>query len=72
MVRLLNIIKAQEGEGEPKPKKQIKNLNELMYVNINLNGKRAKAMIDLVASHNFNSKEKATRPDLDSRKALSK
>ena len=54
-IRLLNALKGQ-GAAEAKPPSK-----ELMYVDIQVNGKPTRALVDTGATHNFVSGEEARR-----------
>lgn len=51
-LRLLNVVKKQPAS----PKRATKGL---MYVDMNINGQQARALVDTGATHNFISEEKA-------------
>lgn len=54
-LRLLNALKGSE-VNEPRPHQK-----ELMFVNIQLKGKRTQALVDTRATHNFIAEEEAKR-----------
>nr|CAD1838443.1 unnamed protein product [Ananas comosus var. bracteatus] len=59
-LRLLNALKGQVGEKKTPLPKESKH-NELMYVDIKLNGKTTRAMVDTGATHNFIATGEAER-----------
>nr|CAD1824721.1 unnamed protein product [Ananas comosus var. bracteatus] len=60
-LRLLNALKGQVGEKEKTPLPKESKHSELMYVDIKLNGKTTRAMVDTGATHNFIATGEAER-----------
>nr|CAD1837714.1 unnamed protein product [Ananas comosus var. bracteatus] len=60
-LRLLNALKGQVGEREKTPLPKESKHSELMYVDIKLNGKTTRAMVDTGATHNFITTGEAER-----------
>nr|CAD1831595.1 unnamed protein product [Ananas comosus var. bracteatus] len=60
-LRLLNALKGQVGEKEKTPLPKDSKHSELMYVDIKLNGKTTRAMVDTGATHNFIATGEAER-----------
>ena len=60
-MQLLNALKIKQAKKQPQSK-------GLMYVEVNINGMSAKAMIDIGVTHNFVSKEEARRLKLQTSK----
>nr|CAD1825948.1 unnamed protein product [Ananas comosus var. bracteatus] len=60
-LRLLNALKGQVREKEKTPLPKESKHSELMYVDIKLNGKTTKAMVDTGATHNFIATGEAER-----------
>ncbi|XP_072980653.1 uncharacterized protein [Typha angustifolia] len=61
VLRLLNVLKAQVGEKRKSLPSKNRKPNELMFVDIELNGKSTKALVNAGATHNFIADHEAQR-----------